>query len=98
MEIECKNRGCRKNIYQDIYQVGNVIEHNGNFYLVSYQTNPGVYVKYFLVDLSNGWMDGNKMYESLEELAEEFKLYEPRLVKAKLTVDYKLVGDAEDEN
>ncbi|MCR4913891.1 MAG: hypothetical protein K5983_09190 [Lactobacillus sp.] len=95
MEIE------RKNIkYRDgsIFQVGNVIEHNGNFYLVSYQTNPGVYIKYFLVDLSNGWMDGNKMYESLEELAEEFKLYEPRLVKAKLTVDYKLVGDAEDEN
>ena len=95
MKIERKNIKC---IDRGIFQVGNVIEHNGNFYLVSYQTNPGVYIKYFLVDLSNGWMDGNKMYESLEELAEEFKLYEPRLVKAKLTVDYKLVGDEESED
>lgn len=95
MKIERKNIKC---IDRGIFQVGNVIEHNGNFYLVSYQTNPGVYIKYFLVDLSNEWMDGNKMYESLEELAEEFKLYEPRLVKAKLTVDYKLVGDEESED
>ena len=94
MEIERKNI---KYIDRGIFQVGNVIEHNGNFYLVSYQTNPGVCVKYFLVDLSNGWMYENKMYDSLEELSGEFKLYEPRLVKAKLTVDYKL-GDEEDEN
>lgn len=95
MEIEYRNEDYKN---ENIYKVGNVIEHNGNFYLVSYQTNPGVYIKYFLVDLSNEWMDGNKMYESLEELAEEFKLYEPRLVKAKLTVDYKLVGDEESED
>ena len=91
----------RKNIkYRDggIFQVGNVIEHNGDFYLVSYQTNPGVYVKYFLVDLSNGWMYENKMYDSLEELSMEFNVVKPRLVKAKLTVDYKLDGGTEDEN
>ena len=95
MEIE------RKNIkYRDggIFQVGNVIEHNGDFYLVSYQTNSGVYVKYFLVDLSNGWMYENKMYDSLEELSMVFNVVKPRLVKAKLTVDYKLDGDEESED
>ena len=91
MEIERKNMKYRDG---GIFRVGNVIEHNGNFYLVSYQTNSGVYVKY----LSNGWMDKNKMYDSLEELSEEFKLYEPRLVKAKLIVDYKLDGDEESED
>ena len=94
MEIE------RKNInYRDggIFQVGNVIDHNGDFYLVSYQTNPGVYVKYFLVDLSNGWMYENKMYDSLEELSMVFNVVKPRLVKAKLIIDYKLDGGAEDE-
>ena len=74
-----------------------MIEHNGDFYLVSYQTNPGVYVKYFLVDLSNGWMYENKMYDSLEELSMEFNVVKPRLVKAKLIVDYKLDGGTEDE-
>lgn len=91
----------RKNIkYRDggIFQVGNVIDHNGDFYLVSYQTNPGVYVKYFLVDLSNGWMYENKMYDSLEELSMEFNVVKPRLVKAKLIVDYNLDGDTEDED
>ena len=83
---------------KDIFQVGNVFEHDGNFYLVSYQTNPGVYIKYFLVDLSNGWMYENKMYDSLEELSMVFNVVKPRLVKAKLTVNYKLDGDAEDED
>lgn len=95
MEIE------RKNInYRDggIFQTGNVIEHNGDFYLVSYQTDPGVYVKYFLVDLSNGWMYKNKMYDSLEELSMEFNVVKPRLVKAKLIADYKLDGNTEDED
>lgn len=94
MEIE------RKNIeYRDggIFQVGNVIDHNGDFYIVAYDTDPGVYVKYFLIDLKCGWK-ATKMYDSLEELSMEFNVVKPRLVKAKLIVDYKLDGDTEDED
>ena len=38
------------------------------------------------------------MYDSLEELSKEFDVAKTRLVKAKLTVDYKLDRGAEDEN
>ena len=95
MEIE------RKNIkYRDgsIFQVGNVIEHDDFIYLVSSYANPGAFIKYFLVDLVNGWTYRNKMYDSLEELSKEFDVAKTRLVKAKLTVDYKLDGGTEDEN
>ena len=95
MEIE------RKNIkYRDgsIFQVGNVIEHDDFIYLVSSYANPGVFIKYFLVDLINGWTYRNKMYDSLEELSMVFNVVKPRLVKAKLTVDYKLDGDEESED
>lgn len=95
MEIEYRNKDYRK---KNIFRVGNVIEHDGFVYLVSSYANPGVFIKYFLVDLINGWTYRNKMYDSLEELSMEFNVVKSRLVKAKLTVDYKLDGDAEDED
>ena len=94
MEIEYKNKDYRK---KNIFRVGNVIEHDDFIYLVSSYAYPGVFIKYFLVDLVNGWTYRNKMYDSLEELSREFDVAKTRLVKAKLIVDYKL-GDAEDEN
>ena len=94
MEIEYKNKDYRK---KNIFRVGNVIEHDDFIYLVSSYAYPGVFIKYFLVDLVNGWTYRNKMYDSLEELSKEFDVAKTRLVKAKLIVDYKL-GDAEDEN
>lgn len=95
MEIEYRNKDYRK---KNIFRVGNVIEHDGFVYLVSSYANPGVFIKYFLVDLINGWTYRNKMYDSLEELSMEFNVVKSRLVKAKLTVDYKLDGDTEDED
>lgn len=95
MEIEYRNEDYKN---KNIYKVGNVIEHDGFVYLVSSYANPGVFIKYFLVDLINGWTYRNKMYDSLEELSMEFNVVKSRLVKAKLTVDYKLDGDTEDED
>ncbi|UXI85225.1 hypothetical protein NYZ94_05230 [Ligilactobacillus salivarius] len=95
MEIEYRNKDYRK---KNIFRVGNVIEHDGFVYLVSSYANPGVFIKYFLVDLINGWTYRNKMYDSLEELSMEFNVVKSRLVKAKLTVDYKLDGDEESED
>lgn len=92
MEIEYRNEDYKN---KNIYKVGNVIEHDGFVYLVSSYANPGVFIKYFLVDLINGWTYRNKMYDSLEELSMEFNVVKSRLVKAKLTVDYKLDGDTE---
>lgn len=100
MEIEYKNVNYGK---KDIFQVGNVIEHDGFIYLVSENVTPGAYTKYFLADLKHASL-GSAMYESLDELAQahisvwsEGKA-EIKLVKAKLIVDYKLDGDAEDED
>ena len=95
MEIEYKNKDYRK---KNIFRVGNVIEHDDFIYLVSSYANPGVFIKYFLVDLVNGWTYRNKMYDSLEELSREFDVAKTRLVKTKLIVDYKLDGGAEDED
>ena len=95
MEIKYRNKDYRK---KNIFQVGNVIEHNDFIYLVSSYIAPGVLIKYFLVDLINGWTYRNKMYDSLEELSREFDVAKTRLVKAKLIVDYKLNGDTEDED
>lgn len=95
MEIEYKNVDYGK---KNIFQVGNVIEHDDFIYLISSYADPGVFIKYFLVDLINGWTYKNKMYDSLEELSREFDVVKPRLVKAKLIIDYKLDGDAEDED
>ena len=95
MEIEYKNKNYKN---KNIFRVGNVIEHDDFIYLVSSYAHPGVFIKYFLVDLANGWTYRNKMYDSLEELSKEFDVAKTRLVKAKLTVDYKLDRGAEDEN
>ena len=52
MKIEYKNKNYRN---EDIFQVGNVIEHDGDLYLVAYDTTPGEYTKYFLVNLMTIW-------------------------------------------
>ena len=95
MKIEYKNVNYRK---KNIFQVGNVIEHDDFIYLVTSYVNHDLSIKYFLVDLINGWTYRNKMYDSLEELSREFDMAKTRLVKAKLTVDYNLDGGTEDEN
>ena len=95
MKIEYRNKDYRK---KNIFQVGNVIEHDDFIYLVTSYVNHDLSIKYFLVDLINGWTYRNKMYDSLEELSKEFDMAKTRLVKAKLTVDYKLDGGTEDEN
>ena len=59
MEIECKNRGCRKNIYQDIYQVGNVIEHNGKFLFGVIPNKSWRVCKIFPCRFKQ-WMDGRQ--------------------------------------
>lgn len=98
MEIECKNRGCRKNIYQDIYQVGNVIENHGMVFLVCQQNySSGKPKKYFLISLGTGIV-ATGMYNSLDDLRKAAEDERDRLVKAKLIVDYKLDGDTEDED
>lgn len=100
MKIEYKNKNYRN---EDIFQVGNVIEHDGDLYLVAYDTTPGEYTKYFLVNLKHASM-GPGMYRSLDELAQTLTSIwskgkaEVKLVKAKLIVDYKLDGGTEDEN
>lgn len=97
MEIECKNRGCRKNICQDIYQVGNVIENHGMVFLVCQQNySSGKPKKYFLISLETGIV-ATRTYNSLEDLKKDAEDERDRLVKAKLTVDYKLDGDVENE-
>lgn len=95
MEIEYKNKNYKN---KNIFRVGNVIEYDDFIYLVSSYANPGVFIKYFLVDLVNGWTYRNKMYDSLEELSKEFNVAKTRLVKAKLIVDYKLDGGTAGEN
>ncbi|MCF2623310.1 hypothetical protein I6E16_03975 [Ligilactobacillus salivarius] len=99
MKIEYKNKNYEK---KDIFQVGNVFEHDGAIYLVSRNVTPGECTKYFLVNLKYAAL-GSKMYESLDELAQarisvwSDSKAEIKLVKAKLIIDYKL-GDAEDED
>ena len=97
MEIEYKNRGCRKNIYQDIYQVGNVVENHEMVFLVCQQNySSGKPKKYFLISLGTGIV-ATGMYNSLEDLKKAAEDERDRLVKAKLIVDYKLDGGTEDE-
>ena len=98
MEIECKNRGYRKNIYQDIYQVGNVIENHGMVFLVCQQNySSDKLKKYFLISLETGIV-ATRIYNSLEDLKKDAEDERDRLVKAKLIADCKLDGDAEDED
>lgn len=89
MEIECKNRGYRK----DIYQVGNVVSRFGSPFLVA-RDDAGFYC---FVDLSNGRIFTSRC-ATLKILAEDHGSLGDKLVKAKLIIDYKLDGDAEDED
>ncbi|MDE1525066.1 hypothetical protein [Ligilactobacillus salivarius] len=89
MEIEYKN----KNYGKDIYRVGNVISRLGTPILVA-KTSDDMYC---FVDLSNGKIFTPKC-ASLEILFKNYSFISDVLVKAKLIVDYELVGAAEDED
>lgn len=90
MEIEYKNSV--KDISKGIYKVGNVISRFGSPFLVA-RDDVGFYC---FVDLSNGRIFTPRC-ATLETLAEDHGSIGDKLVKTKLTVDYKLDGGAEDE-
>ena len=90
MEIEYKNSV--KDASEGIYKVGNVISRFGSPFLVA-GDNKGFYC---LVDLSNGRIFTPRC-ASLETVAEEHGSIGDKLVKAKLTIDYKLDRGTEDE-
>ena len=94
MKIEYKNKNYEK---KDIFQVGNVFEHDGAIYLVCQKTFSNKCTKYFLISLKTAIVS-SEMYESLKELKLAVGNKNDTLVKAKLIVDYNLVGDAEDED
>ena len=94
MEIEYKNKNYKR---KSIYQVGNVIMHVGQPYLVTRIFFNDGHEKYFFVNLKNGNLH-TEPCDSLEELERYFGSDDDRLVKAKLIVDYKLDGDTEDED
>lgn len=81
MEIECRNEGYKN---ESIYQIGNVIENHGRFYLVCKAAS-----KYFLVNLSTA-VAASRMYGTLKELELAVADNDDTLVKTKLMVDYKL--------
>ncbi|MYU86479.1 hypothetical protein [Ligilactobacillus salivarius] len=92
MEIEYKNQELVKNIYQ----VGNVISRFNITFLVAktrYVEEKG----YCFVNLINGEII-TPICRSLEVLYKNYGVDQDRLVKAKLTIDYKLNGDTEDED
>lgn len=93
MEIEHKNVDYAND---NIYQVGNVISRFNITFLVAktrYVEEKG----YCFVNLINGEII-TPICRSLEVLYKNYGCYQDRLVKAKLTVDYKLDGDTEDED
>lgn len=94
MEIEYKNEDYKN---KNVYKVGNVIEDNGVIYLVCQKNFSNKYTKYFLISLQTAIVS-SEMYESLKELKQAVGNKDDTLVKAKLIVDYKLDGGAEDEN
>ena len=89
MEIEYKN--LVKDTSKGIYKVGNVISRFGTPFLVA-RDDAGFYC---LVDLSNGRIFTPKC-ASLEIVAEDYGSVGDKLVKAKLTVEYKPDRGAED--
>ena len=91
MEIEYKNSV--KDISEGIYKVGNVISRFGSPFLVACDDAEF----YCLVDLSNGRIFTPRC-ATLKILAEGYGSVGDKLVKAKLTVDYKLDGDEESED
>ena len=94
MEIEYRNEDYKNK--ENIYQVGNVIEDDGVAYLVCQKIFSNKCTKYFLINLYTAIVS-SEMYESLKELKQAVGSKNDTLVKAKLIVDYKLDGDAEDE-
>jgi hypothetical protein len=94
MEIEYKNEDYKNK--ESIYKVGNVIEYRGEIYLVCETPLALGERKYFLVSLKTSKVS-SLMFKTLEKLEENIRSVSDRLVKAKLTVDYKL-GDTEDED
>lgn len=77
---------------ESIYKVGNVIEYRGEIYLVCETPLALGERKYFLVSLKTSKVS-SLMFKTLEKLEENIRSVSDRLVKAKLTVDYKLDGD-----
>lgn len=94
MEIEYKNEDYKNK--ESIYKVGNVIEYRGEIYLVCETPLALGERRYFLVSLKTSKVS-SLMFKTLEKLEENIRSVSDRLVKAKLTVDYKL-GDTEDED
>lgn len=94
MEIEYKNEDYKNK--ESIYKVGNVIEYRGEIYLVCETPLALGERKCFLVSLKTSKVS-SLMFKTLEKLEENIRSVSDRLVKAKLTVDYKL-GDTEDED
>lgn len=92
MEIEYKQEECKNK--ENMYQVGNVIEDEGSFFLLCQQTySSGNLKKYFFVSLRTGNV-ATGMYNSLDDLKKATENERDRLVKAKLIIDHKLDGDA----
>ena len=94
MKIEYRHEDYKN---KNIYKVGNVIENDGVVYLVCQKAASNGGTKYFLISLYTATVS-SEMYESLKELELATGDEGDTLVKAKLIVDYKLDGDAEDEN
>lgn len=94
MEIERKNVAYANN---SIYQVGNVISRFGSPFIVAEFKYSNREPGYCFVDLENGKIFTPEC-ASLDLLSENYGYSKDRLVKAKLIVDYKLDGDAEDED
>lgn len=92
MEIEIKNIAYANN---DIYQVGNVFSRSGTPILVAKDNHLGG-TGYCFVDLENGKI--LTPITSLEMLSKQHGFSGDTLVKAKLIIDYKLDGDAENED
>lgn len=65
--------------YKDIYQVGNVIENNGVYFLIGTLRS-----KFIVLDLKQN--DVYDTYDSLEELIEKFPESNDRLVEAKVVI------------
>lgn len=78
MIIEHKIKEFKVN--KDIYQVGNVIENNGVYFLIG-----ALKSQFFVFDLKQNDVYG--IYDSLEELVKKFPENNDRLVNAKLVIE-----------
>lgn len=94
MKIEYRNEDYKN---KNIYKVGSVIEDDGSVYLVCQKAASNGGTKYFLIDLYTATVS-SEMYESLKKMEQAAGSEGDTLVKAKLIVDYKIDGGAEDED